>query len=622
MCGIVGVIGAKSPLNVIIDGLKKLEYRGYDSAGIAVINEKKFLIVKEEGKIIKLENKLKPWQKKLRNCEIGIGHTRWATHGKPSKENAHPHSSAKVCVVHNGIIENYDKLKISLQKDNAQKTKSLKFLSETDTEVLPHLIDKHLSKTNDLKKALTQACAEINGTFALAVIFKDYPDVIAVAKRGSPLVIGVGEKENYVASDFYALANYTNKIIILEDDEFALIKRNEIEIFNKNHLKIEKPIKIMESQKVKIGKDGYDHFMLKEIFEQPRVLEETIQGYINLADSSIHLPNFNFDLNKIKKITIIACGTSYYAGLAGKYIIEEIAGINVEVDIASEFRYRHHPFSDDNLMIFVSQSGETADTLASLKYAKQNNQKILSIVNVAHSSMAQLSDVVIRTLAGPEIGVASTKAYTAQITVLSILAIHLANLRQKISPKEQGALLKDLALTGSKMTQMLDDNEISNIKKIAYYLAKSKNILYIGRSVSQITAFESALKFRELTYINAQGISAGELKHGTIALIDNKMPVIVVAPINNKNELFEKTMSNAQEVYARGGKIILMSSKEGLASFNRNSKFKIEIPQLNGIIQESLIPVIPMQLLAYYVALFKNHDVDQPRNLAKSVTVE
>jgi glucosamine--fructose-6-phosphate aminotransferase (isomerizing) len=622
MCGIVGVVGAKSPLNVIIDGLKKLEYRGYDSAGVAVINDKNFVIVKEEGKIIKLENKLKPWQKKLRNCEMAIGHTRWATHGKPSKENAHPHFSSKVCVVHNGIIENYDKLKISLQKDNSSKTKSLKFLSETDTEVLPHLIEKHLVKTNDLKKALTQACAEIHGTFALAVIFKDYPDVIAVAKRGSPLVIGVGEKENFVASDFYALANYTNKIIILEDDEFALIKRNEIEIFNKNHHKIEKPIKTMESQKVKVGKDGYDHFMLKEIFEQPRVLEETIQGYINLADSSIHLPNFNFDLNKINKITIIACGTSYYAGLAGKYIIEEISGINVEVDIASEFRYRHYPFSDDNLMIFVSQSGETADTLASLKYAKQNNQKILSIVNVAHSSMAQLSDVVIRTLAGPEIGVASTKAYTAQITVLSILAIHLASLRQKISPKEQGVLLKDLALTGSKMTQMLDDSEIGNIKKIAYYLAKSKNLLYIGRSVSQITAFESALKFRELTYVNAQGISAGELKHGTIALIDKKMPVIVIAPHNNKNELFEKTMSNAQEVNARGGKIILVSSKKGLTSFNKNSKYKIEIPELNGIIQEALIPIIPMQLLAYYVALFKNHDVDQPRNLAKSVTVE
>ena len=362
--------------------------------------------------------------------------------------------------------------------------------------------------------------------------------------------------------------------------------------------------------------------MIKEIFEQPRVLEETIQGYLNLDDYSINLPNFNFDLKKIKKITIIACGTSYYAGLAGKYIIEEIAKINVEVDIASEFRYRNHPFSDDNLMIFVSQSGETADTLACLKHAKRNNQKILSIVNVAQSSMAQLSDTVIRTLAGIEIGVASTKAYTAQISVLAIFAIHLASLNQKITPKEQTIFLKELSSTALKMSQMLDDVEIRNIKKIAYYLAKSKNLLYIGRGVSQITAFESALKFRELTYVNAQGISAGELKHGTIALIDKKMPVIVIAPHNSKNELFEKTMSNAQEVYARGGKIILMSSKEGLASFNRNSKFKIEIPQLNGIIQESLIPVIPMQLLAYYVALFKNHDVDQPRNLAKSVTVE
>ena len=621
MCGIVGVVGAKNPINIIIEGLKKLEYRGYDSAGIATIDDKKFKIIKEEGKISKLETKIKPWQKKLNNCHVAIGHTRWATHGKPSKENAHPHHSEKVCVVHNGIIENYDKLKISLQKEN-HKSKNLKFFSETDTEVLPHLIEKHLEKTKDPKKALINACAEIHGTFALAVIFKDYPDIIAVAKRGSPIVIGIEQNNNFVASDFYAIANQTNQIITLDDDEFAIIKSNEVEIFNKNNQKISKTIQTIESQKIQIGKDGFDHFMIKEIFEQPRVLEETIQGYLNLDDYSINLPNFNFDLKKIKKITIIACGTSYYAGLAGKYIIEEIAKINVEVDIASEFRYRNHPFSDDNLMIFVSQSGETADTLACLKHAKRNNQKILSIVNVAQSSMAQLSDTVIRTLAGIEIGVASTKAYTAQISVLAIFAIHLASLNQKITPKEQIIFLKELSSTALKMSQMLDDVEIRNIKKIAYYLAKSKNLLYIGRGVSQITAFESALKFRELTYVNAQGISAGELKHGTIALIDKKMPVIVIAPHNTKNELFEKTMSNAQEVYARGGKIILMSSKEGLASFNRNSKFKIEIPQLNGIIQESIIPVIPMQLLAYYVALFKNHDVDQPRNLAKSVTVE
>jgi len=616
MCGIVGVVGAKSPINIIIDGLKKLEYRGYDSAGVALVDNKGFKIVKEEGKIIKLENKLKPLQKKLDNCEIAIGHTRWATHGKPSKENAHPHASKKVCVVHNGIIENYQKLKNTLQNS------SVKFISETDTEVLPHLFEKQLEKTKDLKKALIAGCSQIHGTFALAVIFNDYPDVIAIAKRGSPLVIGIAENQNFIASDFYALANYTNEIIILDDEEFALVYKDKIEIFNKDFQKINKQPKTMESQNSKVGKDGFTHYMLKEIHEQPRVLEETIQGYLNLADSSIHLPNFNFDLKKINKITIVACGTSYYAGLAGKYLIEDIAGIEVEVDIASEFRYRAHPFREDNLMIFVSQSGETADTLASLKYAKQHNQKILSIVNVAHSSMAQLSDAVIRTLAGPEIGVASTKAYTAQIAVLSILAIHLANIKQKISPKEQANLIKDLAQVAISMTNMLDDCEVKNIKKIAYFLAKQKQVLYIGRSVSHVTALEASLKFRELTYLNAQGISAGELKHGTIAVIDKKMPVIVIAVHDSRSDLLEKTLSNAQEVNARGGKIIFVSSNKGINQFNKNSKYKIEVPQVNGIIQEALMPIIPMQLLAYYVALFKNHDVDQPRNLAKSVTVE
>ncbi|GDX36665.1 glutamine--fructose-6-phosphate aminotransferase [isomerizing] [Alphaproteobacteria bacterium] len=616
MCGIVGVIGAKSPVNIIIDGLKKLEYRGYDSAGVALVDNKGFKIVKEEGKIIKLENKLKPLLKKLNNCEIAIGHTRWATHGKPSKENAHPHASKKVCVVHNGIIENYQKLKNTFQNS------AIKFISETDTEALPHLFEKQLEKTKDLKKALITGCSQIHGTFALAVIFNDYPDVIAVAKRGSPLVIGIGQNQNFVASDFYALANYTHEIIILDDEEFALVYKDKVEIFNKEGQKIVKQSKTMESQNSKVGKDGFAHFMLKEIYEQPRVLEETIQGYLNMTDSSIHLPNFNFDLKKINKITIVACGTSYYAGLAGKYIIEDIAGIEVEVDIASEFRYRSHPFRDDNLMIFVSQSGETADTLASLKYAKQHNQKILSIVNVAHSSMAQLSDAVIRTLAGPEIGVASTKAYTAQIAVLSILAIHIANIKQKISAKEQVNLIKDLSQVAINMANLLDDCEVKNIKKIAYYLAKQKQVLYIGRSICHVSALEASLKFRELTYLNAQGISAGELKHGTIAVIDKKMPVIVIAVHDSRSDLLEKTLSNAQEVNARGGKIIFVSSNKGINQFNKNAKYKIEVPQVNGIIQEALMPIIPMQLLAYYVALFKNHDVDQPRNLAKSVTVE
>ena len=613
MCGIVGVVGSKNAVAIILEGLKKLEYRGYDSAGIAVLENGKFKTVKEEGKIARLEASLK---KKNLHSEIGIGHTRWATHGRPSKENAHPHASSNVCVVHNGIVENHQELRAKLEKSGA------KFLSQTDTEVVPHLIEYHFEKTGDIKKSLIATAKEIHGTFALAVIFKGHEDVIAVAKRGSPLILGLGKNENYIASDYYALSNHTNKILALEDEEFAIISKNNIEVFDAKNKKISREAKIMEAESNRISKDGYDHFMLKEIYEQPRVLEETIQAYVDLSNSSIHLPNFAFDLKKIKKITIVACGTSYYSGMCAKYLIEEISGLEVEVDIASEFRYRAHPFRDDNLMIFVSQSGETADTLAALKFSKQNNQKILSIVNVAHSTMAQLSNAVIRTVAGPEIGVASTKAYTAQITVLALLAIHFGCIRGKISPKKKTQLLQELAESGSKMVHLFDKDDIRNIKKIAQSLTTAKHVLYIGRGISQVTAFEAALKFRELSYINAQGIAAGELKHGTIALIDNKMPVIVIAPHNVGNDLFEKTLSNAQEVNARGGKIIFISDKKGIEQFGKMAKHKIEIPELSGIIQEAILPVVSTQLLAYYVALYKGNDVDQPRNLAKSVTVE
>lgn len=613
MCGIVGVVGSKNATSIIVEGLKKLEYRGYDSAGIAFVEGNKFTTVKEEGKITNLENAL--LQQKIA-ASIGIGHTRWATHGKPSKENAHPHASSSVCVVHNGIIENHQELKNKLQKLGT------KFLSETDTEVVPHLIEYHFEKNGDIKKSLIAAAKEIKGTFALAVIFKGRENVIAVAKRGSPLVLGLGENENYVASDYYALSENTHKIITLEDEEFAIVAADKIEFFDERGVEIKKSVKVMEPEKARISKDGFDHFMLKEIYEQPRVLEETIQTYVDLSSSSIHLPNFSFDLKNINKITIIACGTSYYSGMCAKYLIEELAEIEVEVDIASEFRYRAHPFRSDNLMIFVSQSGETADTLAALKFAKQNNQKILSIVNAPHSTMAQLSDVVVRTVAGPEIGVASTKAYTAQVTVLSLLAIHFGCVKEKISPEKKTKLLQDLAESGSKMTHLFDEKQLTNIKKISKSLTRAKNLLYIGRGISQITAFEAALKFRELSYINAQGIAAGELKHGTIALIDNKMPVIVIAPHNANNDLFEKTASNAQEVNARGGKIIFVSDKKGIKQFGKMAKKKIEIPEMSGIIQEAILPVISTQLLAYYVALYKGNDVDQPRNLAKSVTVE
>jgi len=614
MCGIVGVVGSKNSTAIILDGLKKLEYRGYDSAGIAVIVDGKFKTVKEEGKIARLEAALK--KEKLQST-IGIGHTRWATHGRPSKQNAHPHASLKVCLVHNGIIENYQELREKLKKSG------VKFLSETDSEVVPHLIEYYFAKTGDIKKSLLAAVKEIHGTFALAVMFREDANVIAVAKRGSPIVLGLGKNENYIASDYYALASHTNEIMVMEDDEIALVSADSIEIFNSSGREVVRESKLMESEDNKVSKGGYSHFMLKEIHEQPRVLEETIQTYVGLGKGEIYLPNFSFDLAEINKITIVACGTSYYSGLAAKYLIEEISGLEVEVDIASEFRYRAHPFRKDNLMIFISQSGETADTLAALKFAKANKQKILSVVNVAHSSMAQLSDAVIRTVAGPEIGVASTKAYTAQISVLSLLAIHLGFLRGKVSPKQKLKLLQDLADSGAKISEILAQANIRNIKKVAKGLTSAKHMLYIGRGISQVTAFEAALKMRELSYIDAQGIAAGELKHGTIALIDKKMPVIVLAPKGNSgNNLFEKTVSNAEEVNARGGKIIFVSDRLGIEQFGKMAKEKLVIPDISGIIQEALLPVVSTQLLAYYVALFKGNDVDQPRNLAKSVTVE
>ena len=631
MCGIIAVAGAtiessslksskKSDKNsqkligeIILNGLKKLEYRGYDSAGIAFLEDKKFLVIKEEGKIAKLENSLK---KRKFKATTAIGHTRWATHGKPSKENAHPHLSKNFAVVHNGIIENYQQLKEKLLKSGS------KFLSKTDSEVLPHLLEMHFAIEKDLKLAMQKMMAEIRGTFAIAAIFREKNDLLILAKRGSPLIIGVGENANYAASDFYGLSDQTNKIIALDDNEIALVGKNSVEIFNQTGEKIEKKINAMEASSAKVDKGNFAHFMLKEIYEQPRIIEETLQTYFEAGTNKIILPNFSFDLAKINKITIVACGTSYYAGLASKYILEHISGIEVEVDIASEFRYRAHPFRADNLMIFISQSGETADSIASLKFAKQNQQKILSVVNVAHSTMAQLSDSVIRTIAGPEIGVASTKAYTAQILVMSLFAIELGRLRNKILPQEQIKLIGSIASCQAKMLKIFEEDSIKNIKKVAYKLSKKRQILYVGRSVSQITAFEAALKFRELTYINASGIAAGELKHGTIALIDKKMPVIVIAPHNRSNDLFEKTVSNAEEINARGGKIIFVSDKKGIQHFGKMARNKIEIPEIENLIEEALLPIVSMQILAYYATVFKDFDVDQPRNLAKSVTVE
>jgi glucosamine--fructose-6-phosphate aminotransferase (isomerizing) len=625
MCGIVGAVGSHNVVPKILEGLKKLEYRGYDSAGIAaplsspkVSSKDNFQIIKQEGKIAKLEeliNKL-PKNKQI-NSDIAIGHTRWATHGKPSVANAHPHAAAKICVVHNGTIENFLEIKNKLQKNG------VKFLSQTDTEIIPHLIEFHLKQTKDLFLAITKSIKEISGSYALAIIVAGNRDLIIAAKKGPPLLIAYGNGENFVSSDYYAIQEYSNKVTYLEDGQLAFVTKDEVEIFDQNNKKIKATIKIVENNKQNVGKENFAHFMLKEIHEQPRVIEDTIQTYVDLNSSEVHLPNFPFDLKKINKITIVACGTSFYAGMFAKYLLEEIAKIEVEVDIASEFRYRKHPFCEDNLMIFISQSGETADTIAALKYAKSNSQKILSIVNAPQSSMAHLSDMVIRTVAGPEVGVASTKAHIAQSATLSLLAIELGFIRKSINLKQKAALLNELNLSGNLIAKILEAKNLEQIQETARFLLDKKNILFIGRGISYVTALEGSLKLRELSYINSQGIAAGELKHGSIALIDKKVPVIVIAPQAKYNkDLFEKTLSNAFEVAARGGKVILVSDKKSADKQKSVIHSKIIIPEISGIIQESIVPIISMQLLAYYIALFKGNDVDQPRNLAKSVTVE
>lgn len=611
MCGIVGIVGKNNVVPEILSGLKRLEYRGYDSAGIALINGDHINVIKKQGKIANLESAIHKNRKFTGN--IGIGHTRWATHGKPSEENSHPHLSEEVALVHNGIIENYQELKEKLKKV------SVKFLSQTDTEVIPHLISLHLKKSGDKKQAIISAIKELEGAFALAIIFKGEENFMAVAKKGSPLLIGFGDGENYTASDYFALDNLTNKVSYLEDGDVAFLTADEVEIFDASNNPVQRAVKVMEKDVGKISKENYQHFMQKEIFEQPRVVQDIIDNYVDVQSSKIHLPNFPFDLKTIDKITIVACGTSYYAAFIGKYLIESLAKVNVEVDIASEFRYRGGAFYGNNLNIFISQSGETADTIAALKYAKEAGQKTLAIVNVAQSNMAYLADAIIRTIAGPEIGVASTKAYIAQLTVLILFALELATAKQTIDEKTKQNLITSLTVIPKKIQGILTEKSLMEIKDVAKFVKKFQSLIYIGRGISYPTALEGALKLKELSYINAFGIAAGELKHGTIALIDKNMPVIAVAPNNN---LFEKSASNIEEVSARGGKVILIGNTEGISEL-KNIIFKsIALPEINNIIDEALLGVIPTQLIAYYTAIYRGNDVDQPRNLAKSVTVE
>lgn len=598
MCGIIGYIGEKQALPILINGLKRLEYRGYDSAGICVLNSGQELVVrKKEGKISELENSLN-----LKDIQgkIGIGHTRWATHGKPSEKNSHPHldCTRNIAIVHNGIVENFESLKKILINEGHN------IVSETDSEIIAHLVEKFY--LGNLEEAVIKTLKLIEGTFGLAVICKN-EDKIIIARRGSPLLIGVGKNEMFVASDVSAVLEYTNKVVYLKDNEIAILEKNNFQIKNLNGDLIDKKIEEIKWTIEQIEKNNFKHFMLKEIFEQPSAIQNTIRGRIS---EKIKL-TLKLNVTKIDRIIIVACGTSWHSALIGKFLIEKFAQIPTEVDYASEFRYRNPLINENNLILGISQSGETADTLYALREAKLKNAKTVGIINVVGSTISREVDSGIYIHAGPEIGVASTKAFTSQVTALVLFSLYLAQ-EKNISYDKK--ILDELSLIPDKISQILQKSD--DIRKIAQNFKDSKNFLYFGRGINFPVALEGALKLKEISYIHAEGYPAAEMKHGPIALIDKEMPVVFIAT----NDPFQqKILSNMQEVKARGGKIICISNKNSEAS--KLSDYTFEVPETNGELSP-ILNVVPLQLLAYHIADLKGLDVDKPRNLAKSVTVE
>ncbi len=607
MCGIIGVLGKKDVVPSLIGGLKRLEYRGYDSAGIATLTDSGLDRRRAEGK---LENLEKVLQSNGLQGLAGIGHTRWATHGVPNEVNAHPHMTGQIALVHNGIIENYRELAEELTG------KGYSFESETDTEIAAQLISSYIDAGKTPEEAMAAALKRLHGAFSLAVIFKGHDNLMIGARRGAPLAVGWGEGEMYLGSDALALAPLTVRISYLEEDDWAVLTRDGATFYDKDHNKVERAIKQTQLSGAMIGKGNHRHFMMKEIAEQPAVMGETLNAFFNPKSRTITLPDLPFDWNELPKVTIVACGTSFYAGMIAKYWFEGIADLNVEVDIASEFRYRHMPLKKGGLALFISQSGETADTLAALKYAKANGQHIASIVNVEESSMGRESDFVFHTQAGPEIGVASTKAFTCQLVTLACIAIDAGVKRGVINHAEEARLCKALAEVPARAAEILDSDE--NIKALAKAIFEARDVLYIGRGTGYPVALEGALKLKEISYIHAEGYAAGELKHGPIALIDELVPVIVVAP---SDPYFEKTASNMQEVMARNARVIFLSDAAGIKQLGDRALGSIELPTVDPFVAPILY-AIPVQILAYHVAVLKGTDVDQPRNLAKSVTVE
>ena len=607
MCGIIGILGEREVAPLLLDGLRRLEYRGYDSAGVATLVNGRIERRRAEGKIARLEAAV---ASAPLPGTIGIGHTRWATHGAATEVNAHPHATERVALVHNGIIENFQELRAELEEEG------VRFVTETDTEVVAHLLTRELNGQNTPEEAVAATLPRLTGAFALAILFAGRHDLMIGARRGSPLAVGYGEGEMYLGSDALALAPLTQRICYLEEDDWAVVTAEGAVIRDRSGQVVERPIRRTALSGALIGKGNYRHFMEKEIWEQPGVLGDTLQAYVNPLSRTVALPELPFDWKTLPKLTIVGCGTAYLAGMVGKYWFERLAGVPVEIDIASEFRYREGPLPEGGAGLFVSQSGETIDTLAALSYARGAGQHILSIVNVAESAMARESDLALRTLAGPEIGVASTKAFTTQLAVLACLAIASARARGRIDLAEEARLVAALTEMPALIAQVLDRAE--EVKALAERVAQARDVLYLGRGLAYPIALEGALKLKELSYLHAEGYAAGEMKHGPIALIDESVPVIVVAP---PGQLFEKTASNIQEASARGAQVILLSDAAGIARAGAKAIGAFELPQADPF-AAPLLYAVPVQLLAYYAALAKGTDVDQPRNLAKSVTVE
>jgi glucosamine--fructose-6-phosphate aminotransferase (isomerizing) len=607
MCGIVGVIGKGDAAPLLLEALRRLEYRGYDSAGIATLIDGRIERRRTQGKLDRLADCLA--EKPLAG-RTGIGHTRWATHGAPTEANAHPHIAQGVAVVHNGIIENFQDLRAELV------ARGREFATQTDTEVVPHLVGGYLARGLRPEEAAEAAVRRLEGAFALAILFEGRPDLLIVARKGSPLAIGYGDGEMFVGSDALALAPLTDRIQYLEEGDIAFLSPKGAVIRGANGEEVDRAIRQTAFSGAMIGKGNHRHFMEKEIFEQPAVIGDTLRSFADPRDHRITLPSLPFDLGQVSRLAMIACGTASYACLVGKYWFERLAGLPVDWDIGSEFRYRETPLVEGEAGIFVSQSGETADTLAAMRHVKALGHPALAVVNVPESTLAREADGLLRTLAGPEIGVASTKAFTTQLATLACLAIGAARLRGRLTPDREAALTQALDEVPARILQVLEAD--GELREIAQGIMQARDVLYIGRGAAYPIALEGALKLKEISYIHAEGYAAGELKHGPIALIDESVPVIVVAP---HDDLFEKTASSLQEVVARGGRVVLLSDARGVAELGAYARRAVTLPTVDPIVAPLLYSV-PVQLLAYHTAVLKGTDVDQPRNLAKSVTVE